>query len=106
MPDEVRVERGLTAQLYDVALWEEDAIALLHDLPALEAWLGGQGVLFDKGLDTPGLELRGDGHDLTFTLRQLATAEYQLLAGRGYWFLQDEDESILEFYVGGRWAPP
>lgn len=104
-PDQVIVEQGPKSTYYSVGSYDEEGLALLHDLPALQAHFAKYAELYPEGMDALAIELYGDGHDLRFTFQQLVSLEYRILGGRGTWKLANED-TYLTFICGTTWTPP
>jgi hypothetical protein len=103
-PDTVLVDKDGKRVYYNVAFYDEEGTALLHDTSALESFLMQYRDGYPEGMATTALELSGDGHNLYLSFQELVGLTYQVQDGLGCWKLPDGVTS-LTFICGTPWTP-
>lgn len=106
-PESIEVERGAWSDLYQVVSFDFDSIVLVPDEKKLLEHIAKDPNLYYDGLDTTVIEVEGDGKDWQFTLRELQSAKYRELGGKGYWHIEDHegDEIYICFHYEDVWTP-
>jgi hypothetical protein len=94
VPMRAWVEQGPKTESYNIEVFEEEGLALLHDGQALTQFLAEYRNQFEKGLDSGALYLFGDGHVKSFTFRELLGLKPRVIAGKTHWALADGDTFI------------
>ena len=88
------VEQGPKTESYHIETFEEEGLALLGDEKALCAFLEKYPGVYEKGLDSEALYLQGDGHDRSFTFRDLIGLAPRIVGGKTMWALADGERFI------------
>jgi hypothetical protein len=104
VPDSAWVEKGTRSTLCLVSDYDSEALALLHDVQALEAYFEKFSDQYEDGMDTCAIFLQGDGRNYEFTFADLQGLTYKKLGGQGNWLLASGD-TYLRFNCGSVWSP-
>lgn len=103
IPERIRVERRHGSAYYDVSCVDDDLLRLVDNPDALANFIAGNETAYPDGMESPVLELSGDGDDLTYTASDLAAGHGKVLGDANVWYLPSEDVH-LTFHFYSPWG--
>jgi hypothetical protein len=83
------VEQDGVEKSYVIEGFEGEGMPLLGDVAALTDFVAKHPSVYEKGLDSDAIYLLGDGHDVSFTFRELMGINPELVDDTTYWSLTD-----------------